>query len=180
MNIFNQSCPPWVGYIEEALKCYDHDVERTIEALRMVLSSSSEGGGGGGGTIHNNDDDSMLHPRLLTLLLNLPRKLHERVSRHSANVNLHRGMRPKEDWTEFAKIQKERIKFVECMAEKETRLVDNLSLNVGRPVVSDEEEEAVADSHDRQHFLCHCMISMTTSMTINTMVWAMPEELQGG
>lgn len=61
-------------------------------------------------------------------------------------------MRPKEDWTEFAKIQKERIKFVECMAEKETHLVDNLSLNVGRPVVSDEEEEAVADSHDRQHF----------------------------
>jgi hypothetical protein len=43
---------------------------------------------------------------------------------------------------------KRHIKFVERMAEEEAYLIDNLSRNLGRSMVSNKEEEAVVDSHD--------------------------------
>jgi hypothetical protein len=111
------------GYIEEALKCYSHDVERTLEALLDM----SDGG-----------NRNEIHPRLLTIPANLPRKLRDRVDRYSANVNLHRGSTAKDDGKEHAKIQKEHIKYVERKAEEEAFLIENVSRNLGGLSVSDE------------------------------------------
>jgi hypothetical protein len=111
------------GYIEEALKCYTFDVERTLEALLDM----SDGG-----------NSNNIHPRLLTIPSNLPRKLRDRVDRYSANVNLHRGSSGKDDGKEHAKIQKEHIKYVERKAEEEAFLIENVSRNLGGLRVSDE------------------------------------------
>ncbi|KAL7548793.1 hypothetical protein ACHAWF_012068 [Thalassiosira exigua] len=110
------------GYIEEALKCYNHDVERTLEALLQA----SEG------------DNSNVHPRLLTIPTNLGRKLRDRVDHYSANVNLHRGASAKDDGKEHAKIQKQRIKHEEQQAEAEAYLIENVSRTLGGLRVSEE------------------------------------------
>ena len=116
------------GYIEEALKCYNHDVERTLEALL----EASEGGG------HN------IHPRLLTLPSNLPRKMKENVEQYSANVDLHRGATRKEDGKEHVKVQKQHIKHVEQQAEAEAFLIENVSRSLGGIHVDEED----ADDND--------------------------------
>eukprot|EP00585_Thalassiosira_rotula_P003859 CAMPEP_0196133596 /NCGR_PEP_ID=MMETSP0910-20130528/2757_1 /TAXON_ID=49265 /ORGANISM="Thalassiosira rotula, Strain GSO102" /LENGTH=633 /DNA_ID=CAMNT_0041393339 /DNA_START=91 /DNA_END=1989 /DNA_ORIENTATION=- len=111
------------GYIEEALKCYNHDVERTLEALLQV----SEGG---------DNTNNNVHPRLFTIPSNLPRKLRDRVDHYSANVNLHRGATLKDDGKEHAKIQKQHIKHEEEQREAEAFLIENVSRSLGGLKVS--------------------------------------------
>lgn len=106
------------GFIEEALKCYSHDVERTVEALLQLSDEES-----------NTATTNTIHPRLLTLPTNLPRKLRESVHQYSANVNMHRGTTAstsKEDGKEHAKIQKEYLKRVEQKAEEDAYLMENV------------------------------------------------------
>jgi hypothetical protein len=105
------------GYIEEALKCYNHDVERTLEALLQVSD---------GDTNNNN-----IHPRLITLPSNLPRKLKDTPDQYTANVNLHRGATVREDGKEHVARQKQLIREVERQAEEEAYLVENVSRALG-------------------------------------------------
>ena len=126
------------GYIEEALKCYNHDVERTLEALLQA----SEGSGGNG----NNNNNGNIHPRLLTIPQNLPRKLKESVDHYSANVNLHRGATTKDDGKEAVKIQKQHIRHVEKQAEDEAFLIENVSRTLGGMRVSTEGDDDDDDS----------------------------------
>ena len=97
------------GFIEEALKCYNNDVERTLDAL---LQQS-------------------LHPRLSSLPKNLPRKLKDLPEQYTANVDMHRGATLKEDGKEHVKRQKQYIKNVERQAEEEAYLVENVSRSLG-------------------------------------------------
>mmetsp|Transcript_41122 Transcript_41122/g.72350 ORF Transcript_41122/g.72350 Transcript_41122/m.72350 type:complete len:723 (-) Transcript_41122:72-2240(-) len=119
------------GYIEEALKCYNHDVERTLEALLQVTEGA------------NKNNNTNIHPRLLTIPTNLPRKLRDRVTHYSANVNLHRGATFKEDGKEHAKVQKEHLKHVERQAEEEAFLIENVSRTLGGLRIDEEEEGGV-------------------------------------
>ncbi|KAL3761875.1 hypothetical protein ACHAWU_009040 [Discostella pseudostelligera] len=106
------------GFIEEALKCYSHDVERTVEALLILSDEESNA------TTHTAAD---IHPRLLTIPRNLPRKLREGVDHYSANVNMHRGATmTKEDGKEHARIQKEYLKRVEQKAEEDAYFMDSV------------------------------------------------------
>ena len=114
------------GYIEEALKCYNHDVERTLEALLQV----SEGG-----------QDSSIHPRLLTTPNNLPRKMKESKDQYSANVNLHRGNTAKDDGKEHLQVQKKHIQHAENQAEEEAFLIDSVSRSLGGLRVAEDEED---------------------------------------
>jgi hypothetical protein len=109
------------GYIEEALKCYNHDVGRTLEALIQLTEES-----GSGGAIYNN-----IHPRLCTLPKNLPRQLKKSVDHYTANVDLHRGATVKEDGREHVQRQKELIRDVERKAEEEALLMENVSRALG-------------------------------------------------
>jgi len=113
------------GYIEEALKCYNNDLERTLEALFQVAE---------------NGETSNIHPRLFTLPTNLPRKLRSRVNQYTANVNLHRGATAKDDGKEHVKIQKEHIKQVERHAEEEAFLIENVSRTLGGLKMTPEED----------------------------------------
>ena len=122
------------GYTEEALRCYNHDVERTLEALLQA----SEGG-------------QNIHPRLLTIPTNLPRKLRDKVDHYSANVNLHRGATAKDDGKEHARIQKQRIQHDERQAEEEAFLIDNVSRSLSGVRVSeygDEDEDYELGNRD--------------------------------
>jgi len=123
------------GYIEEALKCYNHDVERTLEALLQV----SEGG-----------QNSNIHPRLLTIPNNLPRKLKESADQYSANVNLHRGNSAKDDGKEHLQVQKKHIRHVEQQAEEEAFLIDSVSRSLGglRVAEDDEDDELISGMKD--------------------------------
>jgi len=129
------------GYILEALKCYNHDVERTLEALLDL----SDGG--------NSND---IHPRLLTIPSNLPRKLRDRVDRYSANVNLHRGSAAKEDGQEHARIQKEHIKYVERKAEEEAFLIENVSRSLGGFRISDGDNNRHESMRDERRTSRRC------------------------
>jgi len=123
------------GYIEEALKCYNHDVERTLEALLQV----SEGG-----------QNSNIHPRLLTIPNNLPRKLKESTDQYSANVNLHRGNSAKDDGKEHLQVQKKHIRHAEQQAEEEAFLIDSVSRSLGglRVAEDDEDDELISGMKD--------------------------------
>ncbi|KAL3822675.1 hypothetical protein ACHAXA_009557 [Cyclostephanos tholiformis] len=122
------------GYIEEALKCYNYNVERTMEALLNISDDGS-----------TND----VHPRLLLIPTNLPRKLRDRVGVYRANVNLHRGgSSTKDDGKEHARIQKEHMKYAERRAEDEAFLIENVSRNMfGGLTISD---EGAAEDNDRR------------------------------
>ena len=123
------------GYIEEALKCYNHDVERTLEALLQV----SEGG-----------QNSNIHPRLLTIPSNLPRKMKEGADQYSANVNLHRGNIAKDDGKEHLQVQKKHILHAEKQAEEEAFLIDSVSRSLGglRVAEDDEDDELISGMKD--------------------------------
>ena len=120
------------GYIEEALKCYNHDVERTLEALL----EASEG---------NGNNNSNIHPRLLTIPTNLPRKMRDSVDKYSANVNLHRGATAKDDGKEHLQVQKSHIRHVEKQAEAEAFLIENVSRSLGGLRMSEEEGTDIDD-----------------------------------
>lgn len=100
------------GYIEEALKCYSHNVERTVEALLRM----SDG-----------ENNTTIHPRLQAIPENLPRKLRESVNQYSANVDLYRGAKVKDDGKEHAKIQKEHLKRVQQKAEEDALLLESVA-----------------------------------------------------
>ncbi|KAL3797631.1 hypothetical protein HJC23_013463, partial [Cyclotella cryptica] len=105
------------GFVEEALKCYNNDVEITIDALLRM-----------------SDDTAANHsipPRLLTLPKNLPRKLKDLPDHYTANVSMHRGATAKEDGKEHVERQKQYIKEVERQAEEEAYLVENVSRALG-------------------------------------------------
>lgn len=102
------------GFIEEALKVYNYDVERTLDALLQVAG-----------------DKSNMHPRLRTLPTNLPRKLKDLPEQYTANVNMHRGATAKDDGKEHVQRQKQYIKEVERQAEEEAYLVENVSRALG-------------------------------------------------
>ena len=123
------------GYIEEALKCYNHDVERTLEALLQV----SEGG-----------QNSNIHPRLLTIPNNLPRKMKESTNQYSANVNLYRGNSTKDDGKEHLQVQKKHILHAEKQAEEEAFLIDSVSRSLGglRVAEDDEDDELISGMKD--------------------------------
>jgi len=106
------------GYIEEALKCYNHDVDQTLMALLDSNNSSNS--------------NSNIHPRLLSIPTNLPRKLRNTVDKYSANVNLHRGnnVQKHNDGKEFVALQKEYIKQNERIAEEEAYLIEQISRNL--------------------------------------------------
>ena len=123
------------GYIEEALKCYDHDVEMTLEAL---LQFSEESGSG-------NASNNNIHPRLRTLPKNLPRQLKKSVDHYTANVDLHRGATAKEDGKEHVKRQKELIRNEVKKAEEEALLVENVSRALGGLKVSAVDDESDDD-----------------------------------
>jgi hypothetical protein len=103
------------GFIEEALKCYNNNVERTLDALLQMSDSST----------------SNIHPRLSTIPKNLPRKLKDLPEQYTANVNLHRGATAKDDGKEHAQRQKQYINEVERQAEEEAYLVENVSRALG-------------------------------------------------
>ncbi|KAL7453334.1 hypothetical protein ACHAWC_008448 [Mediolabrus comicus] len=131
------------GYIEEALKCYNHDIGRTLEALLQFTEES-----GSGGTAYNN-----IHPRLRTLPKNLPRQLKNTVDHYTANVDLHRGATTKEDGREHAQRQKERIRAEERKAEEEALLVENVSRALGGLKVSgDNDNDDDDDDDDDDYF----------------------------
>jgi hypothetical protein len=100
------------GFIEEALKVYNNDVERTLDALLQL-------------------DDSTIHPRLASLPRNLPRKLKDLPEHYTANVNMHRGATAKDDGKEHVARQKQYIREVERRAEEEAYLVENVSRALG-------------------------------------------------
>ena len=99
------------GYIEEALKCYNHNIERTLDAL---LSGNNT-----------------IHPALSTLPKNLPRKLKDLPEQYTPNVNMHRGATFKDDGKEHVDRQKQYIKEAERKAEEEAYLVENVSRALG-------------------------------------------------
>ncbi|KAL7462107.1 hypothetical protein ACHAXS_002502 [Conticribra weissflogii] len=119
------------GYIEEALKCYNHDVERTIEALLQVVE---------GGEISNLNGTS-IHPRLITLPTNLPRKLRDLPDQYAANVNMHRGNVSRDDGREHVERQKEYWKHVERQAEEEAYLVENVSRALGNLKAEENDDD---------------------------------------
>ena len=118
------------GFIEEALKCYNNDVERTLDAL---LQQS-------------------LHPRLSSLPKNLPRKLKDLPDRYTANVDMHRGATVKEDGKEHVERQKQYIKNVERQAEEEAYLVENVSRALGGLKVQEakhtDDFDVICDEYD--------------------------------
>lgn len=126
------------GYIEEALKCYNHDIGRTLEALLQFTEES-----GSGGTAYNN-----IHPRLRTLPKNLPRQLKNTVDHYTANVDLHRGATTKEDGQEHAQRQKDLIRAEERKAEEEALLVENVSRALGGLKVSGDNDNDDDDDDD--------------------------------
>ena len=127
------------GYIEEALKCYNHDMGRTLEALLQFSEES-----GSGGTTYNN-----IHPRLRTLPKNLPRQLKKSVDHYTANVDLHRGATAKEDGKEHVERQKELIRNEVRRAEEEALMVENVSRALGGlKVTSGAEQDYSADEDD--------------------------------
>ena len=126
------------GYIEEALKCYNHDLGRTLEALLQFSEES-----GSGGTSYNN-----IHPRLRTLPKNLPRQLKKSVEHYTANVNLHRGATAKEDGKEHVERQKEFIRSEVQRAEEEALLVENVSKALGGLKVSGVDQDSDEDDDD--------------------------------
>ncbi|KAL7517422.1 hypothetical protein ACHAWX_002346 [Stephanocyclus meneghinianus] len=105
------------GFIEEALKCYNNDVERTIDALLQMSDDTAAN--------HN------IPPRLLTLPKNLPRKLKDLPDHYTANVSMHRGATAKEDGREHVERQKQYVKEAERRAEEEAYLVENVSRALG-------------------------------------------------
>ncbi|KAL7480620.1 hypothetical protein ACHAW6_013364 [Cyclotella cf. meneghiniana] len=105
------------GFIEEALKCYNNDVERTIDALLQISDDTAAN--------HN------IPPRLLTLPKNLPRKLKDLPDHYTANVSMHRGATAKEDGREHVERQKQYVKEAERRAEEEAYLVENVSRALG-------------------------------------------------
>lgn len=129
------------GYIEEALKCYNHDIGRTLEALLQFTEES-----GSGSTAYNN-----IHPRLRTLPKNLPRQLKNTVDHYTANVDLHRGATTKEDGREHVQRQKERIRAEEKRAEEEALLVENVSRALGGLKVSGGDDDDDEDD-DEDYF----------------------------
>lgn len=126
------------GYIEEALKCYNHDLGRTLEALLQFSEES-----GSGGTSYNN-----IHPRLRTLPKNLPRQLKKSVDHYTANVDLHRGATTKEDGKEHVERQKELIRSEVRRAEEEALLVENVSKALGGLKVSNVDQDSDEDDDD--------------------------------
>jgi hypothetical protein len=130
------------GYIEEALKCYNHDVDQTLMAL---LESASEENS------HNNKNKNNIHPRLLTIPTNLPRKLRSSVDKYSVNVSLHRGnnIQKHNDGKEFITLQKEYIKQNERIAEEESYLIEQIS----RDLVINESPSALPDTSSRNSIL---------------------------
>jgi hypothetical protein len=112
------------GYIEEALKCYNHDVDQTLMALLECASEEN--------SHNNNSKNNNIHPRLLTIPTNLPRKLRSSVDKYSVNVNLHRGtnIQKHNDGKEFITLQKEYIKQNERIAEEESYLIEQISRNL--------------------------------------------------
>ena len=123
------------GYIEEALKCYNNDVPRTLEALLQVVE---------GGETRNNNNGTSIHPRLITLPTNLPRKLRDLPDHYTANVNLHRGNNPsvsKDDGKEHADRQKQYWKNIERQAEEEAFLVENVSRTLGNLKTDDDDDD---------------------------------------
>lgn len=126
------------GYIEEALKCYNHDLGRTLEALLQFSEES-----GSGGTTYNN-----IHPRLRTLPKNLPRQLKKSVDHYTANVDLHRGATVKEDGREHVERQKELIRNEARRAEEEALLVENVSRALGGLKVSGIDQDSGDDDDD--------------------------------
>jgi hypothetical protein len=128
------------GYIEEALRCYDDDLERTVGALLDHRHRAGEDGSA-----------SVLHPRLMSLPTNLPRKLRDAVDVYAANVNLHRGTssrdgRAVEDGMEHARLQKERLRYAERLAEEEAYMIDSVSRGsmkgaVGSAIADDDDED---------------------------------------
>lgn len=129
------------GYIEEALKCYNHDLGRTLEALLQFSEES-----GSGGTSYNN-----IHPRLRTLPKNLPRQLKKSVDHYTANVDLHRGATAKEDGKEHVERQKELIRSEVRRAEEEALLVENVSRALGGLKVSGVDQDN-SDEDDEDYF----------------------------
>lgn len=109
------------GYIEEALKCYNHNVDQTLIALLDTNNKTN-----------SNSNNSNIHPRLLTIPTNLPRKLRSSVDKYSVNVNLHRGnnIQKHNDGKEFVTLQKEYIKQNERIAEEEAYLIEQISRNI--------------------------------------------------
>lgn len=130
------------GYIEEALKCYNHDLGRTLEALLQFSEES-----GSGGTSYNN-----IHPRLRTLPKNLPRQLKKSVDHYTANVDLHRGATAKEDGKEHVERQKELIRNEVRRAEEEALLVENVSRALGGLKVSGVDQDSNSDEDDEDYF----------------------------
>lgn len=127
------------GFIEEALKCYSHDVERTVEALLILSDEESNA------TTHTAAD---IHPRLLTIPRNLPRKLREGVDHYSANVNMHRGATmTKEDGKEHARIQKDYLKRVEQKAEEDAYLMDSV-MRMENATKTHEEMQDIRHDYD--------------------------------
>ena len=112
------------GFIEEALKCYNNDIERTLDAL-----------------IRMSDDVPTIHSRLLSLPKNLPRKLKDMPEQYTANIDMHRGATIKDDGKEHVKRQKLYIKEVERQAEEEAYLVENVSRALGGLKVQEIENE---------------------------------------
>ena len=102
------------GFIEEALKVYNNDVERTLDALLQI-----------------SDNSTNIHPRLRSLPKNLPRKLKDLPEQYTANVDMHRGATAKNDGKEHVQRQKQYIKQVERQAEEEAYLVENVSRALG-------------------------------------------------
>jgi len=126
------------GYLEEALKCYNHDLGRTLEALLQFSEES-----GSGGTTYNN-----IHPRLRTLPTNLPRQLRKSVDHYTANVDLHRGATAKADGREHVERQKELIRNEVRRAEEEALLVENVSRALGGLKVSGIDQDNGDDDDD--------------------------------
>lgn len=115
------------GFIEEALKFHNDNVERTLDAL---LSGN------------------LLHPTLSSLPRNLPRKLKDLPEQYTANVNMHRGATAKEDGKEHVQRQKQYVKEAERQAEEEAYLVENVSRALGGLRVQGIQSESTAAATD--------------------------------